>query len=197
MIGKLIPLRRTTGEVREMTDEALLAACAARDPSALAALFDRHGRVVHRFLVRLRGVDDPVADDLVQDSFLHAYESARRFKGGAAVRTWLLAIAGNLAKVHVRSEIRRGERAAVFVARSERPQSRPDGEAELRELVGQLGDALAALPHDQRVAFLLCDVEEERGLDVARALGIREGTLYRRLHDARKALRAALRGDEE
>ncbi len=72
MIGRLIPLRRRTGDPGEMTDEALVAGCAARDPSALAALFDRHHRDVHRFLARLRGVDDHVVDDLAQDTFLQA-----------------------------------------------------------------------------------------------------------------------------
>jgi RNA polymerase sigma-70 factor (ECF subfamily) len=42
------------------------------------------------------------------------------------------------------------------------------------------------------VVYLMCDVEEIPGVEVARTLGLREGTLWRRLHDARRALRASL-----
>ena len=52
--------------------------------------------------------------------------------------------------------------------------------------------ALDDLPHDLREAFVMCDLEEVAGVDVARALGVREGTLWRRLHEARRALRCAL-----
>ncbi len=106
----------------------------------------------------------------------------------------MLAIGSNLAKQHVRSEVRQRARAALLVARSTQSPARPDAQAEQRELIERLCEAVGALPHDQRVAFLLCDVEASRGVDVARALGIREGTLYRRLHDARKALGAAVLG---
>lgn len=196
MIGKLIPLRRRTGATAEMTDEALVAAGAARDPSALAALYDRHGRDVHRFVVRLRGVDDHVVDDLVQDTFVQAYAAAARFRGGSTVRTWLFAIASNLARLHVRGEVRRRARGQVYLERNDTARAQPDAEAERRELLERMTAALGTLPHDQRVAFLMCDVEEARGIDVAKALGVRQGTLYRRLHDARRALRAAVLGDE-
>ena len=49
-----------------------------------------------------------------------------------------------------------------------------------------------ALPHDLRAAFVLCDLEEMPGVEAARALDVRAGTLWRRLHEARRALRAAL-----
>jgi RNA polymerase sigma-70 factor (ECF subfamily) len=55
--------------------------------------------------------------------------------------------------------------------------------------------AIAALPHDLRAALVLVDLEGERGSDAASALGIPEGTLWRRVYHARKALRAALGGD--
>lgn len=196
MSGRLLLFRRPDGNPDDLSDEALVAACAAGDRAALGVLFDRHGADVHRFLVRLRGIDDGVVDDLVQDVFLKAHEGAARFRSGAAVRTWLLGIAANVGKMHVRSEVRAGERGVAFHARTLAPAPRPDAEAERRELLGRMATALASLPHDQRVAFLLCDVEETRGVDAAAALGVRRGTLYRRLHEARKALRAAVLGDD-
>ena len=63
---------------------------------------------------------------------------------------------------------------------------------EHRDLVRRLGHLVAALPYDLRVAFVMCDLEEMPGADAARAIGVPEGTLWRRLHDARKSLRVSL-----
>jgi RNA polymerase sigma-70 factor (ECF subfamily) len=63
---------------------------------------------------------------------------------------------------------------------------------ERRRLMAKIADAIATLPHDQQVVFAMCDLEQLQGTDVARALGIPEGTLWRRLHHARRAIRAAL-----
>ncbi len=196
MTAKVLPLRRSRDVLVDNTDEALIAACITRDTFALAALFNRFGRDVHRFVVRMRGVDDHAVDDLVQDTFLAAYDAAHRFRGGSAVRTWLFAIASNVAKGHIRAEMRRRGRAATYLQKAPAQVQRPDVETERRELLARMHDALSTLPHDQHVVFLLCDVEGSRGIDVARALGIRPGTLYRRLHDARRALRSALTGEE-
>jgi RNA polymerase sigma-70 factor (ECF subfamily) len=72
---------------------------------------------------------------------------------------------------------------------------RPDDEVERQELLERVIQALPALPHDLRAAFLLCEIEEMSGVEAARTLNIREGTLRRRLHDARLRLRRALEGE--
>ena len=50
------------------------------------------------------------------------------------------------------------------------------------------------LPPDLRTVFSLCDLEGMRGVDVARALRVPEGTVWRRLHSARVRLRARMDG---
>src|SRR5207302_1597733 len=60
------------------------------------------------------------------------------------------------------------------------------------ELVTRCGVAMAELPHHLREAFVLCDVEDMSGRDAAAALGVREGTVWRRVHEARRAVREAL-----
>jgi len=194
MSAKLLPIRRRAGRSGEMSDEALVAACAERDPSALAALFDRYHGDVHRFLGRLAGsgVDEDVVDDLAQDTFVQLFESAGRFRRGSQVRTWLLGIASNLARQHVRSDMRRKARAAAYLERLPAEVGLPSDEVHRRQLRDAIAAAVNELPHDQRVAWLMCDVEEVRGVDAAKALGLRQGTLYRRLHEARRALRARL-----
>lgn len=196
-LGKLLPLRRVTGEVAELSDEALLAGCATGDTAALGALFDRFHVAVYRFLARLPTTDEAARDDLVQATFLEVRRTAGKFRGGSAVKTWLLGVAANVARHQLRGERRRRVHQAKYLeglgdAATATPDATPGAAIDRRRLMAQIADALAQLPHDQQVAFALCDLEQLPGVDVARSLGIPEGTLWRRLHHARKAMRAAL-----
>jgi RNA polymerase sigma-70 factor (ECF subfamily) len=124
--------------------------------------------------------------------FLEAFRSAGRFRRGSSVAVWLFGIAVNVVRHHVRSTTRR--RLALLRAAAEPLATvpTPDVTAERRELLGRLQAAVATLPYDLRAAFVLCDVEGVPGPQAARTLGLRPGTLGRRLHEARRALREAL-----
>jgi RNA polymerase sigma-70 factor (ECF subfamily) len=194
MIGKLVPLRRVSGTTAELTDEALLAACGTGDPAALGALFDRYHEAVFRFVARLPTCDELARDDLVQATFLEVGKAAPKFRGDSAVKTWILGLAANLARRQLRGERRRRVHQAGFVERLRAiaPPAPPDESLERRRLLERIADAIAGLPHDLQVAFALCDLEQLPGTEVARVLEIPEGTLWRRLHMARKAVRAAI-----
>jgi RNA polymerase sigma factor (sigma-70 family) len=191
--GQVIPLRRADERDAALSEPGLVAACAAGDRAARAILFERHVDAVHRFVVRMTG-DADLADDLVQATFLTAYRAAARFRGGSAVRTWLCGIAANLVRTQRRGELRRrvALSSVADVATLERGWH-ADG-PERRLLVARLPAAIAELRHDLRAAFVLVDLEGARGADAAAALGIPEGTLWRRLHEARAQLRATLTG---
>src|SRR4051812_45231518 len=194
MMAKVIPLRpprRDDGDDDGCTDAQLVERCASGDRAAMGELFDRHGQDVQRFLGRLNGWTSDL-DDLVHATFLEALRSVRRFRGGAQVRTWLFGIAINVSRHHLRSEVRRRAFLTVWAERPEERGARPDQLVERQQLVGRLAEALVELPHDLRAAYLLCEVEELSGPEAAAALGVRPGTLGRRLHDARKALRIAI-----
>ncbi len=192
MSGRVIPLRRVAGTVEEMSDEAVLAACAAGDSAALGALFDRHHAAVYRFVTRLSAVDPDDVDDLVQNTFLTVMKSAHKFGGRSTVRTWIFGIAVNTVRRHSRGRGRR-RRLALAVSAEPTPRSVPiDDVAARRQSLRQLEDALAALPEKLRVCFVMCQLEGVPGPEAARVLGLRSGTLYRRIHEARKQLRAAL-----
>ena len=128
----------------------------------------------------------------MQATFLEVRRAARRFRGTSSVKTWILGVAANIARHQLRSERRRRVHQAHYVERLTAVPEAPDAQVERREQLAQIARALAALPHDQQVAFILCDLEQLPGVEVARALDIPEGTLWRRLHQARKALRVAL-----
>jgi RNA polymerase sigma-70 factor (ECF subfamily) len=193
-MGVLVPLRRTSGDTDELSDEALVAACAVGERAALGALFDRHNRAVFRFLSRIACAPPTDVDDLVQTTFLELWRSSARFSGSGSARSWIYGIAANLARRYVRGEVRRKAAMRGLADAPTTGPRRPDQRAEQGQLVARLGAALAALPHDLRVAFVLCDVEGMSGVDAARTVGVRNGTMWRRLHDARKRLRAALEG---
>lgn len=194
--GQLVPLRRRDEQraaISDISDEALLAACGVGDTAALGALFDRHHDAVYRLLSRLLHTEPVEIDDLVQLTFLEAWRSAKKYRGKGAVRSYLLGIAANTVRHHIRGAARR---RAAHAAHAEVPapasNTTPDTAAIRAQQVQRLSAALAELPHDLRAAYVLCDLEDVPGVEAARVLGVRAGTLWRRLHEARRALREAI-----
>jgi RNA polymerase sigma-70 factor (ECF subfamily) len=189
---KLIPLRRVQATAAEFSDEALLAACALGDSAATGALIDRFHQPVYRFVSRLLGSDGHDRDDLVQATFAEIATCAARYRRKSSVKVWIFGIAANLVRNHLRSAVRRRRMESTLAVLPVRSAQRPDREAEGRELMAQLAQAIDALPAPLREVFVLCDLEELPCREAALALGVREGTIWRRLHDARWALRTAL-----
>lgn len=191
MTDNLIPFRRA--EQRGLSDETLVLACAAGDAWALEELFRRHSEQVHRVLMRLRHIDRGDLDDVVQTTFLEVYRAAKRFHGRAAVSTWILGIAMNVIRHHVRDEARRRvAMSAVATVSVSIDNRRPDDQADHRQSLARAQLEFDALPSDFQIVFVLCDLEGLKGVDVADALGIPEGTVWRRLHEARLRLRACI-----
>ena len=197
MNRRVILFRPVEGKPSEMSDEALVAACAIGDGAALGALFDRHYGAVRGFLARMSGTDDRDLDDLVQVTFETVPRAARRFDGRAQVKTWILGIATNIVRHHVRSEIRRKRFVDSAAAAASARAGAGDAGAELleRERATRLREAILALPARLREAFLLVYVEGVPGREVAATLGVREGTIWKRLHQARALLRESLAGE--
>lgn len=185
--GQLVPLRRTTPS--DLSDEGLVAACAAGDRAARALLFERHVDAVAAMIARLAGAEPAAVDDLVQATFLTAFRAAAGFRGASAVRTWLIGIATNVVRNHARREVRRRVALGSFADQAQRTVG---GGGEERVVLGRVARALAELPAPLREVFVLVDVEGLRGADAASALGVPEGTVWRRLHQARTALREQL-----
>lgn len=191
--GQVVPLRRLDerrAALSDISDEALLAACGVGDTAALGALYDRHHDAVYRLISRLLRGDRAELDDLVQTTFLEAWRSAKRFDGRGAVRSYLLGIAANAVRHHIRGAMRR--RTAIGSVPPPPAAGLPDAAAIRTQQLGRLAAALDELPHDLRAVYVLCELEEVPGVEAARVLGVRAGTLWRRLHEARRALREAI-----
>ena len=192
MAAKLVPLRRIAGDTAQLSDEALLAACGTGDTAALGALFDRFHEAVYRFAGRLATTDELARDDLVQATFLELRRTAGSFRGTSSVRTWIFGVAANVARHSLRSERRRRERQAKYVEHMTSVPMQVDEQVEQRKLLARVEAAVAELPRDLQIAFILCDLERLPAAEVARVLDVPEGTLWRRLHTARKQMREAI-----
>lgn len=192
MSAKVIPIRRIEGEIVELSDEAVLAACGTGDAAALGALFDRFHRDVYRFVGRFPSIDEAGRDDLVQATFLEIRRTAASYRGASSVRTWILGIATNLARHAFRGERRRWTRQAKYLAHPASPPLALDEQTDERRLLARISTAMAELPRELQLVFVLCDLEHVPGAEAAKLIGVPVGTVWRRLHDARKALRDAI-----
>lgn len=160
------------------------------------AVMRAHQQHVYRVLLSLAR-DADAADTLTQECFLRAYRKRQSFRGEASVRTWLLTIAINLARDHVRSRrmsfwrrlFRRGQDAAELA--DVLPDQRPTADKMLsaREELGMVWASLDKLPERQRTVFLLRFVNDLSLEQIAAALGTTVGTVKTHLFRATATLR--------
>lgn len=143
-----------------------------------------------RLVVQLYGVigDSAEAEDVVQESFVRAVAAGRRFTTTANPEAWLRTTAINL---H-RSRWRKLRNFSRVKDRVPRPQD-VSGLDERLDVI----DALRSLPADQREVVALHHVADLPVADIARELGLPEGTVKSRLSRGREALAQALSTDEE
>jgi RNA polymerase sigma-70 factor (ECF subfamily) len=160
------------------------------DLAALGKVYDEHHAAVRTFARRLIG--EEAAEDLVHDTFLTLPKALRRWNGTGSLRTFIIGIAVNHARHHVRAASRRRLAMARF---SEEPRAQPrsqEEQSQQRKLAELLLRALDTLSFDHRTTFVLCEVEDRPSPEVAQILGIPEATVRTRLFHARKQLRSWL-----
>lgn len=161
------------------------------ESSALGEAYDQHHEAVRAFAGRLVG-DGAAAEDLVHEVFVTLPRAIRRFQAQSSLRSFLIGIAIQHARHHVRSAARRRAALARLAAEPERSSTTPEATTSDRRLLEAIARALDELPLEQRVAFVLCDVEERSAVEAAELVNAPEATLRTRLFHARKKLRAAL-----
>jgi RNA polymerase sigma-70 factor (ECF subfamily) len=136
------------------------------------------------------------AEDATQETFIIVHRALPGFRGEAAPATWVTRIA---LRVAARSRKRRRRRGGVSLARehAEDLAASPDPDAlEQRDEVARVRAALAALSPDHRAVISLFAIDGLSHAEIADVLGIPEGTVWSRLHLARKKLRARLEATE-
>lgn len=176
-------------------DVALIALIAAGERQGLDELYCRYRMPLFRYLLQLTP-DRRLAEELLQDTLVAVWRSARSFAGKSSVRTWLFGIARRQAH----NTLRRRGLPLVDLARLDNIlATEPDPETEVLHRMAHR-DLLAALnrlsPLHREVLFLTF-VEEQSYRETADVLGVPIGTVKSRLSHARQALRALLEAKEE
>nr|WP_275413593.1 RNA polymerase sigma factor SigM [Plantactinospora endophytica] len=180
----------------ERTDAELLRAHVEGDRDAFAALFHRHRDRL--WAVALRTVTDrEEAADALQDALLSAHRAAARFRGEAAVTTWLHRIVVNACLDRIR---RRQAHPTVPLPDSSRPNDtarwqggvEPAAPATDHDTTLVVRQALAELPVEQRAALVLVDLQGYPVAEVAEMLGVAEGTVKSRCARGRARLAVLL-----
>src|ERR1035437_141237 len=138
---------------------------------------------VFRLCYSMRG-DRAQAEDAAQGSFLRIWKSMERYRGEAALGTWIFAITRNVALTAI---AKRGAHRSAPIDEAERvPLQAPDRERDVARLVAQL-------PENYRRVIMPFYMEDKSYDEVARMLELPLGTVKTYLHRARKQLAPMVR----
>jgi len=178
-------------------DSELLLAHAEGDPEAFAQLFRRHRDRLWAVAVRTTG-DREEAADALQEAMLSAHRNAGRFRGESAVTTWLHRIVVNACVDRLRRRAAHrtvplpGQDAADDEERWHTGRHEPAAPAKDHDTAMVVRQALAQLPYEQRASLVLVDLEGYTVAEVARMLGVAEGTIKSRCSRGRARLATLL-----
>lgn len=160
----------------------------ARDMRAFEQLYRLHVGRVHAICLRMTA-NATRAEELTQKAFVMVWQKLPLFRGESAFTSWLHRVAVNTVLADLRAEHRRLQRvfAVDDPAGLETPPRAPRPGLKL-----DLEQAIAGLPPQARVVFVLHDVEGWQHHEIAEHLGVATGTSKAQLHRARKILQEAL-----
>lgn len=180
----------------QVSDQTLLEQHTAGDPDAFGILVARHRTRLWAVALRTLGGNREEAADALQDALVSAFRAARTFQGRAAVGTWLYRIVVNACLDRAR---RGGAHPTVALPEHERlqqlvPLQEPADVSLVRtETHQEVLAALRDLPHEQRAALVLVDMEGCSVAEAATVLGVAPGTVKSRCARGRAKLLPRLR----
>ena len=184
-----------TLELAHLSDEALVALTGRADKSALAELYDRHGRVAYGMALRVLR-DENLAEDAVQDGFMAVWKDAARYvpsRGKAS--SWIFTLVHRRAVDIVRREERR--RADVLEPAGVASGESTDELAWLRLQRERVQEALRQLPDQQREALELAYYGGFTQAELSERLGQPLGTIKSRMFAGLSRMRELLEEPSE
>lgn len=146
-----------------------------------AAAVTAHRRAMYRAARALLSCDAD-AEDAVSEAILRAWQAFGRLRDEKALKSWLIKITVNCAYEH--------HRRGAHVTYTDDLEPLAGGAEDKHDFT--LWDAVCALPEDYRVATVLFYYEDMTTAEIAKTLGVREGTVRSRLSRARNRLRTLL-----
>ncbi len=179
------PRDADAAEVRSH-EHALVRAAQRGETSAFAALVRLHQRRAYAVARAIVGTHED-AEDVVQETFLHAHNALVRFRPEQGFGAWVHRIAANASlDLLRRRKVRAAEPLPGAIAMPFRDP------AEAADLRARLEMGLALLTERQRAVIVLHDVEGFKHAEIGEMLGIPEGTARSDLHHARRLMRREL-----
>ena len=176
-------------------DIALARAAASGDGRAFEALYRRHSRRVYAVVWRLAGGQAARAEDLVQESFIRAWQALPAFRFESAFTTWLHRLAVNTALMELRGRSGNEDRETDDAMLEHIGTADTAGQRVREQL--DLERAVATLPPRARAVLVLHDIEGWKHEEIATELGMAVGSSKAQLHRARNLLRKRLGEDHE
>lgn len=158
-----------------------------QDELAFRDLYRRHTPRLFVLVARLLARGDREAEDVVQEIWIHAFQSLGRFDWNSSFATWLTGIGLNRVRDRIRKYGRSRETAMDVVPEVAAPPLRHETRIDLER-------GIARLPDDLRMVLVLHDVEGMKHREIAEMLDIPEGTSKTHLASARQRLRALMSG---
>ncbi|WP_411816382.1 RNA polymerase sigma factor [Hyphococcus sp. DH-69] len=204
MIKKTLVVRDkpTASDLESRTDNQLVQQVLAQnDATAFELIMRRHNQRLYR-LARsiLKDADD--AEDVVQETYLRAFQKLESFRADSELSTWLSRIAINTAYRRLR---RRGrvvffedfaspknegdDPHPAFIEGVESEEPSPEFQMQITQLRSLLQEAIDMLPLEFRTVFVLAKVDGRSVKEIATILSINEQTVKTRLHRAKAKLR--------
>jgi RNA polymerase sigma-70 factor (ECF subfamily) len=180
------------------SDDSLLDAIRRRDEGAIAALYDRYGRLAFGLAYRVVG-ERNAAEDVVQEAFLSIWRRAASFETArGSVRTWVLSIVHHRAIDRLRGTAGRTRQDAP-IEDFERILAIDDPWREVSQVIQRetLQKAIATLPDAQRQAVEMAYFDGFTQQEIATRMDVPVGTVKGRLRLAMQRLRALLAGTED
>lgn len=171
------------------SDAECLVGIAAGEHACFAELLSRfQSRVVNLIYRMVRDWD--VALDLGQDTFLRIYQRAASFRPDGNASAWILTVAANAARDHLRSpknKILHLDRPDTTEESLGASRTTAPGEVLEREETRRIvQDVLSELPEAPRMIILLRDFDSRSYEEIAEIVGCEVGTVKSRLHRARR-----------
>ena len=162
----------------------------AGDRLAFEKLYRSHCDHIYGLCWRLCGGDRALAEDMVQEAFVRAWNKLDLFRGDSKFGTWLHRLAVNVVLSDRRIRVKRLRREQQFDENVERVQvGDRDVFAGLRR---DLEAAIAGLPERARTVLILYDIEGYRHEEIAEMTGMAVGSSKAQLHRARKLVQEVL-----
>lgn len=175
-------------------DCQIFAAARSGDPEAFGILFEQNKNTVYSFVLQSVGNPDE-AEDIVQQTFVRAWQAIGGFRGDSKLLTWLCRIAANLCKDHARFSKRREFAAnkSELEADDTGLHIQPIDSIGCKYIIRQaIENALDRLPSSHRMLVVLCDMEGFSSKEAARVIGCSPISARVRLSRAHKELRRLL-----